>query len=332
MAPKQPNNLNASRTDRRENGRGGGGADICIVGGAGARRAPSWPWCWRARGAASGFTTSTEDALAKIQDGVMPFAEADAEPLLQQVLSEGRLFPSARRAGFHRRRGDGHRHHRHADRRVSQSRKCGSSRSGLTSRCLILRTVSWLSCHSTVYPGTTQWLEKHLVKGAAILLLDVDCPERIVQGFASPRAAIASRKSSAAPSLEAEEAAAAVFSTIAPQVVRLNAAGGRVPAKLFANAYRYIEFAIANQFYTIAHSAGVDYNHILDGSSSRTIRAGHGLTARAGFTAGPRASSRTRCSLPPFRRTSCPLDHAAMLVNEGLVLYLVDDLKRKYPL
>ena len=31
-------------------------------------------------------------------------------------------------------------------------------------------------------------------------------------------------------------------------------------AKLFSNAYRYIEFAITNQFYLIAKSAGLDYS------------------------------------------------------------------------
>ena len=31
-------------------------------------------------------------------------------------------------------------------------------------------------------------------------------------------------------------------------------------AKLFNNAYRYIEFAVTNQFYLIAKSAGLDYS------------------------------------------------------------------------
>jgi UDP-N-acetyl-D-mannosaminuronic acid dehydrogenase len=34
-------------------------------------------------------------------------------------------------------------------------------------------------------------------------------------------------------------------------------------AKLFNNAYRYIEFAATNQFYIIAKSAGADYQAIL---------------------------------------------------------------------
>ena len=34
-------------------------------------------------------------------------------------------------------------------------------------------------------------------------------------------------------------------------------------AKLFANAYRYIEFAATNEFYLITKSAGIDYSRVL---------------------------------------------------------------------
>ena len=36
--------------------------------------------------------------------------------------------------------------------------------------------------------------------------------------------------------------------------------------------------------------------------------------------------------LAAFSQNQFPLGHAAMLVNEGLVLYLVEEMKRKYPL
>jgi len=43
-----------------------------------------------------------------------------------------------------------------------------------------------------------------------------------------------------------------------------------------------------------------------------------------GFSAGP-CLFRTRCSSPPTRAIKFALGHAAMHVNEGLVLQLVDD-------
>jgi UDP-N-acetyl-D-mannosaminuronic acid dehydrogenase len=169
-------------------------------------------------------------------------------------------------------------------------------------------------------------LEKYLMKAGKNLLLAY-CPERIVQGFAV-------RELQTLPQIisgttpEAEEAVATVFASFAPQVVRLAPLEAEF-AKLFANAYRYIEFAIANQFYTIAHSAGVDYNRVLDGLQANYPR-GRGIP-RAGFTAGPCLVKDTM-QLAAFSQNQFPLGHAAMLVNEGLVLYLVDDLKRKYPL
>ncbi len=126
------------------------------------------------------------------------------------------------------------------------------------------------------------------------------CPERIVQGFAV-------RELQTLPQIisgttpEAEQGASAVFSSIAPQVVRLTPLEAEF-AKLFANAYRYIEFAIANQFYTIAHSAGRRLQ-------PRARRIAGQLSARAGHSAGRvhgavPASSKTRCNWPPFRRIS----------------------------
>ena len=152
------------------------------------------------------------------------------------------------------------------------------------------------------------------------------CPERIVQGFAV-------RELQTLPQIvsgttpEAEAGAAAIFSSIARRIVPLAPMEAEF-AKLFANSFRYIAFAIANQFYTIAHSAGVDYNRVLAG-----LKADYPArpACPAGFTAGPCLVKDTM-QLAAFSQNQFPLGHAAMLVNEGLVLHLVDDLKRKYPL
>ncbi len=61
---------------------------------------------------------------------------------------------------------------------------------------------------------------------------------------------------------EAAEEAAALFRNIAPEIVTLDPIEAEF-AKLFGNAYRYIEFAVTNQFYLIARSAGLDYHRIL---------------------------------------------------------------------
>src|SRR5262245_65997962 len=61
----------------------------------------------------------------------------------------------------------------------------------------------------------------------------------------------------------AEAAAAKLFSTIAPELVVVTPREAEL-AKLFNNAYRYIEFATANQFYLIAKAAGLDYRRVYE--------------------------------------------------------------------
>ena len=100
-------------------------------------------------------------------------------------------------------------------------------------------------------------------------------------------------------------------------------------AKLFSNAYRYIEFAATNEFYLIAKSAGVDYHRVLAAMKHNYPR----LTGvpRPGFAAGPCLVKDTM-QLSAFARNQFGLGHAALLINEGLVLHVVDDLRRRYDL
>jgi UDP-N-acetyl-D-mannosaminuronic acid dehydrogenase len=126
----------------------------------------------------------------------------------------------------------------------------------------------------------------------------------------------------------AEAAAAKLFSAIAPEQVTVRPREAEF-AKLFNNAYRYIEFAAANQFYLIAKAAGVDYRRVYDAMKRNYPRA-RGIPS-PGFAAGPCLVKDTM-QLAAFAQNQFSLGNAAMLVNEGLVLHLVDDLARRYDL
>ncbi|HJX84589.1 MAG TPA: UDP binding domain-containing protein, partial [Candidatus Angelobacter sp.] len=80
-----------------------------------------------------------------------------------------------------------------------------------------------------------------------------------------------------------------------------------------------------NQFYMIARSSGADYNAILEAMKRNYPRAAR--IPGAGFTAGPCLFKDTM-QLAAFARNQFALGHAAMLVNEGLVLYVVDEIRR----
>jgi len=127
---------------------------------------------------------------------------------------------------------------------------------------------------------------------------------------------------------QAEAAAAKLFGKIAPQVVRLKPMEAEF-AKLFSNAYRYIQFAIANQFYMISRSAELDFNRIIDGMKKDYPRAAE--IPRAGFAAGPCLFKDTM-QLAAFSDNQFSLGHTAMIVNEGLVLHLVGELEKKHAL
>ncbi len=99
--------------------------------------------------------------------------------------------------------------------------------------------------------------------------------------------------------------------------------------KLFTNAWRYIQFAVANQFYMIADSFGVDFNQVRKAIVDGYGRA-HSLPS-AGFAAGPCLLKDTM-QLAAFNNNNFMLGHAAMMVNEGLPAFIVEQLKCRFDL
>jgi UDP-N-acetyl-D-mannosaminuronic acid dehydrogenase len=179
---------------------------------------------------------------------------------------------------------------------------------------------------STVYPGTTMWLTDFL-KSKGLAPLISFCPERVVQGQAIAEILDLPQIVSGV-TFEAEEAAVKFFDFIGVEIVRLSPMEAEF-AKLFSNAYRYILFAIANQFYMICNSAGLDYERILKAVKYNYPRL-EGLTG-AGFSAGPCLFKDTM-QLNSFSKNSFLLGQAAMNVNEGLVLYIIDCMEGKWNL
>jgi UDP-N-acetyl-D-mannosaminuronic acid dehydrogenase len=100
-------------------------------------------------------------------------------------------------------------------------------------------------------------------------------------------------------------------------------------AKLFTNAWRYIKFAAANQFYVMANDHGLDFAKIRSALMYEYPRASD--MPGAGFAAGPCLLKDTM-QLAAFTDNSFILGHSAMLLNEGLPLYLVSRLEKRYDL
>ena len=124
---------------------------------------------------------------------------------------------------------------------------------------------------------------------------------------------------------EAETEAAALFGMISPELIVLKPIEAEF-AKLFNNAYRYMEFAVTNQFYLIAKSAGLNYSRILEAMKHNYPRAQN--IPGPGFAAGPCLVKDTM-QLLAFARNEFALGNAAIMVNEGLPLHVVADLRRE---
>ena len=176
---------------------------------------------------------------------------------------------------------------------------------------------------STIFPGVTRIVEETLKQKLGVANLAF-CPERIVQGkgieeiFNLPQLVSGVNK-------KAENAAAALFAAIAPKIIRIKPEEAEL-AKLMTNAWRYLEFAIANQFYMMVEKQGLDFYRILEAMKEDYPRAKH--FARAGLAAGPCLFKDTM-QLSAFHNNEFFLGHSAMLVNEGLPNFLVSQLEAK---
>lgn len=176
---------------------------------------------------------------------------------------------------------------------------------------------------STIFPGVTEVVANMLEKEFKSAKLAF-CPERILQGkgieeiFTLPQLI-------SATSDEAFVEASEIFSKIAPKIIRLEPKEAEL-AKLMTNTWRYLEFAIANQFYMMVESQGLDFYKILGALSEDYPRAKH--FAKAGLAAGPCLFKDTM-QLSAFYQNQFFLGQSAMLVNEGLPDFLVSQLEMK---
>jgi len=186
-----------------------------------------------------------------------------------------------------------------------------------------LRPEQTLIIRSTVYPRSCRQLLKLLQSDRETWHIAY-CPERIAQGYAI-------RELATFPQLiaglteKATEDACALFKTIAPKLIRVTMEEAEL-AKLFSNAWRYIQFAVANQFYMISTEFGVDYDSVRKAMIDGYGRAA--ALASAGFAAGPCLLKDTM-QLAAFQRNHFLLGHAAMMINEGLPDFLVHTLSQR---
>jgi UDP-N-acetyl-D-mannosaminuronic acid dehydrogenase len=295
--------------------------DLVVLGGGGHVGLPL-SLAFADAGLRVGIYDINQGTLDRIAAGEMPFLENGAEELLRKVLPTGCLELSSDPSMIAR-----------AGQLIVVVGTPVDEFLG-PSMTIFERTVEQIAPHlrdgalvvlrSTVYPGTTGYVAQHLAaRGCRVDL--AFCPERIAEGHALeelhslPQIVGADDDGAAAR-------AEALFHLLVPTTVRTTTKEAEL-AKLFTNTWRYMKFAVANQFFMIADQAGVDYTNVL-----RAIREDYPRAADLpgpGFAAGP-CLFKDAMQLSAFTSDHFPMGQAAMQVNEGLPAYVVSSLERRY--
>lgn len=297
--------------------------DVVVIGGGGHVGLPL-AIALASRGASVLIYDISDDAVKRINDGQLPFDEPGAAPVLTDVVGTGRLRASTDPAVVASAANVVVVIGTPVDEHLNPDPQAIPEALGLCSD--YFRDGQLLVLRSTVYPGVTELVERMVADRG--LRIDVAfCPERIAEGramtelFSLPQIV-------AARDPRAQERASDLFGLLTDQIVPLAPEEAEL-AKLFTNSWRYIKFAAVNQFYMIANSRGLDFERIRQAVAQDYPRAQD--MPGAGFAAGPCLFKDTM-QLAAFDDNKFHLGHAAMLVNEGLPLYVVSRLQQRYRL
>ena len=177
---------------------------------------------------------------------------------------------------------------------------------------------------SSVFPDTCKRIYS-LVKAKKFNISY--CPERIVQGYGIeelqklPQIVSGFSKS-------AINQSSLLFKKFSPKIIKTTVKEAEL-IKLFTNSLRYIQFATANQFYMICENFGVNYNSLKKSLVEGYARAK--WLPSAGFASGPCLMKDTM-QLAAFNKNNFPLGQSAMILNEGLPNFIIDELSKKIDL
>jgi len=175
-----------------------------------------------------------------------------------------------------------------------------------------------LILRSTLYPGTSKMIDNYLKKKNLKINLSF-CPERISQGYGIKELKQIPQIISG-NNLKAILISKKVFSKFIKKFIVINFEEAEV-SKLFSNAWRYIKFSIANEFYKICVEKKLDFEIIRNAVMKDYPRAKD--FPRSGFTAGPCLFKDTM-QLTSYSRDSFSLGHNSMLINETLPNFLIN--------
>lgn len=296
--------------------------DVCIVGGLGHVGLPLGISLADAGKKVVLYDIDTR-AVETVSKGVMPFVESGAEALLKKNLGSTLFIstdPGVISESYFVVIVIGTPVDEHLNPRFTIFKNFFDGIIGL------IKDDQHIILRSTIFPGTTEKIGEYLAARGKKTLVSF-CPERIAQGKAIEELKSLPQIVSSYDEVAATEAAE-LFSSLTGDIIRLSPTEAEL-AKLFTNVWRYIQFAISNQFYQIAAGNGLDFYRIYNAITYKYPRTAS--FPGAGFAAGPCLFKDTM-QLAAYGNNNFFLGHAAMLINEGLPNFIVQRLKEKYAL
>ncbi|MHB1864847.1 MAG: nucleotide sugar dehydrogenase [Candidatus Saccharimonadales bacterium] len=297
--------------------------DICIVGGCGHVGLPLG-MSFAEQGKKVVLYDINEAAVSKVNEAELPFMEEGGQKLLEKVIKNKKLCATMNSSVIKESKTVvlviGTPVDEHLNPKVNDIiRAVDDIIDQITDNQLLIM-------RSTLFPGVTDKVQAYL-KANGKKTLVAFCPERIVEGKALseihdlPQIVAGCTK-------EATKAASELFKSLTDKILVTKPMEAEL-AKLFTNTWRYINFAISNQFYMIANSNGLDFYEIYKAMTEDYPRLNS--FAKAGLAAGPCLFKDTM-QLSAFSGNNFFLGHSAMMVNEGFPDFIVDAMKRKYDL
>jgi UDP-N-acetyl-D-mannosaminuronic acid dehydrogenase len=295
--------------------------DLVVVGGAGHVGLPL-SLAFASTGLRVGIYDIDRRALARIRGGEVPFAEGGAAELLAEMLAADRLEFSSSPEMLGRTE--------HVIIVIGTpideflNPRLGALREAIREIAPSVRDGALVVLRSTVFPGTSAVVAEALADAGRTVDIAM-CPERILEGHALEELR-SLPEIIGADSDEAARRAEKLFTRLQPRTVRVSLREAEL-AKLLTNTWRYMKFAVANQFFMLAHEAGVDYDNVLRAIKEDYPRAQD--LPGPGFAAGPCLLKDTM-QLAAFASDRFPLGHSAMQINEGLPTYIVASMEKRF--
>jgi UDP-N-acetyl-D-mannosaminuronic acid dehydrogenase len=185
-----------------------------------------------------------------------------------------------------------------------------------------LKPNKLLVIRSSIYPGTCLKIKKYLGKNFNKISY---CPERVVQGKSISELPKLPQIVSGM-SKDSETESKLLFKLICKKIIITSILEAEL-IKLFSNAWRYINFSISNQFYTICESLGINFNKLRDNMIYGYER--NKSLPKAGFASGPCLYKDTS-QLNAFLKNSFTLGIAATKINQNFPKFLYKIMKNKF--